>query len=308
MFPASAGPTVSEGRLPQSNQADYLQHLQTLRSLAAACSAQASACDARQVPPNERVTLPSSGSFEAHYGWIRDALNSAKSLPSDQRSALMQQVEAHLDADRADAQSSSPAASFSVARQRANAILDGREFNTVQGMSLRDQLLARLAQWIERLLDHVARFGNHSPWIAPLIEWLLGSLACALLLAWAMRTLRRQRVQTRLEAAHRAEQTDERVLNWLHLAEDHAAAGRFRDAVHCLYWASIASLEGRRFWQPDRARTPREYLRLLDPASPASPLLRRQTLSFETIWYGLRPAARPDYDRALHLHQQLRAA
>ncbi|MGD0369705.1 MAG: DUF4129 domain-containing protein, partial [Acidobacteriaceae bacterium] len=70
---------------------------------------------------------------------------------------------------------------------------------------------------------------------------------------------------------------------------------------------SIATLEGRRLWQPDRARTPREYLRLLDPASPVSPLLRRQTFSFETIWYGLRPAARPDYDHALDLHRRLRS-
>jgi hypothetical protein len=91
-------------------------------------------------------------------------------------------------------------------------------------------------------------------------------------------------------------------------AEEHAAGGRFRDAVHCLYWASIVTLEGRRLWQPDRARTPREYLRLLDPASATAPLLRRQTFSFETIWYGLRPAARPDYDSALELHRQLRAA
>jgi Domain of unknown function (DUF4129) len=280
----------------------------TLRSLAAACSAQASACDPTQVVPDERVSLAAGASFESHYGWLRDALTSAQSLPDAKRSDLMLQAEQHLDADRADAQSPAPAANFSVARQRANAILAGREFNTVQQMSIKDQLLARLYQWIERLLGHVAAFGSHSPWIAPLIEWLLGSLACALLLVWALRTARRQRVQTRLEAARRIEQTDERILNWLREAEDHAAAGRFRDAIHCLYWASIASLEGRRLWQPDRARTPREYLRLLDPASPTSPLLRRQTLSFETIWYGLRPAARPDYDRALDLHRQLRAA
>jgi hypothetical protein len=98
------------------------------------------------------------------------------------------------------------------------------------------------------------------------------------------------------------------VLNWMREAEDHAAAGRFRDAVHCLYWASIVALEGQRLWQPDRARTPREYLRLLDPTSATAPLLRRQTFSFETIWYGLRPAARLDYDSALELHRQLRAA
>jgi hypothetical protein len=133
-------------------------------------------------------------------------------------------------------------------------------------------------------------------------------VACALLLVWVFRNLRRQRRRMAIEAAHQTEQTEERVSNWLRDAENCAARGAFRDAVHCLYWASIAALEGRRLWQPDRSRTPREYLRLLDPASSVWAILRRQTRSFETIWYGLRAASSSDYDVALDLHRQLRAA
>ena len=229
-------------------------------------------------------------------------------MPDAKRAALMTSVESHLDADLADVQSASSSPDFATARQRANSILAGREFDTSSEPSLRDRIMAVLYRWLDRLLSHVAAFGSRSPWIGPVLEWFLGGLACALLLVWAFRGVRRQRVRVQLDTARRIQQTDERVLNWMREAEEHAARERFRDAVHCLYWASIATLEGRRLWQPDRARTPREYLRLLDPASPVSPLLRRQTFSFETIWYGLRSAARPDYDHALDLHRRLRSA
>ena len=304
---AAAQARVSEG-LPQNSLPVYVQHLDALRSLAVGCAAKASACNPALVPPDERINRGSPAFFEVHYRWIRDAFGTAKSLPAAKRASLMQNVEVHLEADRSDAQSAAPSMNFQTARQRTDAILEGREFDTVRAVSPQQQIMARIAQWLDRMLGRVAGFGSRSPWIAPLIEWLLGSLACALLLVWTGRTFRRQRAQMRFETGRPIEEADERVLNWTQAAEGHAAAGQFRDAVHCLYWASIAGLEGRRLWHPDRARTPREYLRLLDPASPASPILRRQTLSFESTWYGLRSADRSDYEQALHLHQQLRTA
>jgi hypothetical protein len=299
--------TVSERVLQQSTLADYTQELHALRSLAAACAQNASACDPSRVGADEHVTLANKSSFDAHFAWMSDALSSAKSLPDPKRAALMTNAEAQIDEDLADAQTAPAAPDFSLARKEANAILASREFNTSAAPSLRDQIIALLYRWLDRMLAHVAAFGSRSPWIGPLIEWGLGGIVCALLLVWAFRTVRRQRVRMQLDATRRIEQTDERVLNWMREAEEHAAGGRFRDAVHCLYWASIVTLEGQRLWQPDRARTPREYLRLLDPASAIAALLGRQTFSFETIWYGLRPAERPDYDSALELHRQLRA-
>jgi uncharacterized protein DUF4129 len=300
--------TVSEHTLKQSTLGDYTNHLRALDALAAACARQSSACNPAQVGADEHVSQSGRPPFDEHYAWMTDALSSAASLPDPNRAALMTTVEAHLDADLANAQASSATPEFSTARNDANAILAGREFNTSTEPSLRDRLLAIFYHWLNRMLTHVVAFGARSPWIGPLIEWALGTLACAMLLVWAFRTARRQRVRMQFDAARHIEQTDERVLNWMREAEDHAARGQFRDAVHCLYWASIVTLEGRRLWQPDRARTPREYLRLLDPQSRLSALLRHQTFSFETIWYGLRPAARLDYDSALDLHRQLRAA
>jgi len=300
LTPASSAQTVS--------LAQYVSQLQAEHSLATACSQQASACDSNQSGPDETVHLDSGASFNVRNAWLRDALSSAKTLPDAPRAALMRQVETHLDADLSDTRPSSSQPDFTRARHAADAILASREFRTVHQESLWDRLRARLYQWLDRVLGHVAAFGSRSPWIGPLIEWLLGITAATLLLAWIFRNLRGQRLRMALEAARPMERSEERVQNWLREAEEHAGGERYRDAVHCLYWAGIAALDGRRLWHPDRARTPREYLRLLDATSPVLPLLQRQTLSLESIWYGLRPAHRQDYDIAFDLYRRLRTA
>ena len=70
-----------------------------------------------------------------------------------------------------------------------------------------------------------------------------------------------------------------------------AAKGQWREAIHFLYWASIARLESRRLWPADRARTPREYLALLAGTDPRKTNLTALTRSFERTWYGGRAAA-----------------
>jgi hypothetical protein len=140
------------------------------------------------------------------------------------------------------------------------------------------------------------------------IEWGLIGLVLIGLSVWAMRALQRQRLAVRVEAARQIEPWEEATRNWRSLAEEEAAHGEWRGAVHCLYWASIALLEGRRMWTPNRARTPREYVRLLEDGSPRRKLLQQQTQGFEHVWYGLYDAAKQDYERAVELHEGLRAA
>jgi len=59
---------------------------------------------------------------------------------------------------------------------------------------------------------------------------------------------------------------------------------------------------------PERARTPREYLALLEEGSTRQQTLLGLTRIFERIWYGLRPAAKSDYERAKSMLEELRAA
>ena len=85
---------------------------------------------------------------------------------------------------------------------------------------------------------------------------------------------------------------------WLADARRAAAAGRWREAVHFLYWAAISRLESKRMWPADRARTPREYLALVAGDDPRRAALAALTGDFERIWYGGRAAGEGDYRRA----------
>ena len=68
--------------------------------------------------------------------------------------------------------------------------------------------------------------------------------------------------------------------------------------MHALYWAAIASLAVHGRWRRAAPRTPREYLRLLDPTSPQSSTLRTLTRLLEQVWYARRDAAERDYVQA----------
>lgn len=308
------GPLQARG-LTRTSLDEYRAHLETLRRLLESCEASPSTCDAAAVGPDEQVQFQGLGagananSFEARYGWLRDALKSAQIAGNNSRREELQTAEARLDEDLREASGETPAqANIAAARRHADMILGHPEFVTVREDSLWQRLLARLALWLDSFFTNVAQFGSRSPWIGPVLEWGLVGVALVALALWAMRVLGRQRLAVRVEAARQIEPWEETARNWRELAEEQAARGEWREAVHCLYWASIAVLEGRRVWAPSRSRTPREYVRLLEAGSTRWKLLRQQTHGFEYVWYGLRDAGREDYERALELHEGLRAA
>jgi hypothetical protein len=196
-------------------------------------------------------------------------------------------------------------ADFAQARAAANHILAQPEFRTVTDTSEIQQQIARFERWIFELMRGLFNIGGRSPWIATLLEWGFFSLVAAGLLAWGFRTMRRQSLAVLIgpleaEAIWRAESE-----NWAERARAEAAKQDWREAVHCLYWATIVMLEGRKLWRPNRARTPREYLRLVDPDSPKRTPLGKLTRIFERIWYGQRAAVESDYAGALACFQEL---
>jgi hypothetical protein len=195
---------------------------------------------------------------------------------------------------------------FNQARAAADRILAHPEFRTVERDSLLQRQIFRLMQWIQDLFNSVSALGHREPWIGPLIEWSFFSLAAAGLLVWGFRTMRRQRLAVLLDTAATDAVWRKESDNWADLARSQAAQLAWRDAIHSLYWAAIVMLEGQKLWRPNRARTPREYLRLLEPGSPPQQSLGGLTRIFERIWYGQRPASESDYARVLALFEELR--
>jgi len=306
-------PAVPALALRQSSMAEYTAHLESLRALVERCQASATACDVAQVGDDDRVTLQSLGSganvneFEVHYDWLRAALKAAGDAKASGRERGLSAALSRIDDALRESGTQPGEKGFAEARHRADSILSHQEFVTVKEQSIWDKLIARFFLWLDSLFTNVARFGQRSPWIGPLFEWGLIALALVGLALWAMRALQRQRLAVRVEATRQIESWEEASRSWRTLAEEQAARYEWREAVHCIYWASIVMLEGRRFWSPNRSRTPREYVALLETGSTRSNLLRQQTRGFERIWYGLNPAAEADYRQALELHEGLRS-
>jgi hypothetical protein len=73
----------------------------------------------------------------------------------------------------------------------------------------------------------------------------------------------------------------------------------WRRAIHLAYWAGISFLEENGAWKPDRARTPREYLRIMGARKPQYPVLAALTKKFEVVWYGHEDAGETDYRETL---------
>ena len=92
---------------------------------------------------------------------------------------------------------------------------------------------------------------------------------------------------------------------WLSEARTAAARGDWRDAIHLAYWAGISFLEREGFWKPDRARTPREYLRLMSAQSEQRETLSVLTRIFELTWYAKRGASEQTFSQTLEQLEKL---
>jgi uncharacterized protein DUF4129 len=86
---------------------------------------------------------------------------------------------------------------------------------------------------------------------------------------------------------------------WLADARTQAQKEDWRNAIHLAYWAGISYLEEHGAWKPNRARTPREYLRLIGKAASQYAVLAALTRKLEIVWYGYGTAAEADFHEAL---------
>ncbi len=310
--------------------AEYQQHLQDLGAIVAACQSQRSAaaaaqasfpaCDPAQIGPNNRVhgfaAVPSQ-TREVRYDWLRSVLARAANKdvakqktvfgaiphPNNKPVSLDSLLSAARRRLQDDAtQAGAPAASttnYSDERKSLNAILSQRAYQGVTQVSRMD----RLREWFDNLLDKffagLVRFGSHAPWIVWLLRILLLAAICTALVWFLLRIERRARLRVvpEIELATGAPSAREWQL-WLRDAQEVAAQGQWREAIHFLYWAAIARLESKRMWPADRARTPREYLALVAGTDPRKTSLTALTRSFERTWYGGRSAQAADFNAA----------
>jgi hypothetical protein len=286
--------------------AEFLDEVTRLQGVVAACAASSEGCDAMKVGPDERVGAGSPDGFEMHWQWLRGSLAAAKTGKAEDRARFMREAQAQLSAMARETGSPVQTQGFAQARGAANDVLRSPEFEGNVGTTWWDRFWAKVRNLVADLFNGVDALGAHAPWIGTLLEWLLFAAAAVGLLVFLLRAAARQRMRLALERSMPAATAWEQAADdWARMAEEHAAAGAWREAVHCLYWAAIVLLESRRAWRHNPTRTPREYVRLLKPGSAQQQGLRGLTQSLERSWYGQREATAEDYQRAQGCFRQL---
>jgi len=225
--------------------------------------------------------------------------------PKPTTSELLLAAEARMTQEIAQANSAaagSLAAAPDYAQERATMkqVLAGRDFRGLEAPTARDSLLEKLSEWLNRFLESIGKLHASSVWAGRVMVWGFILAACVGL-AWGLLQLeRRWRIRLVPEsdgsAAGAATARDWQL--WLNDARNAAAAGQWREAIHCVYWAAISRMESKRLWPADRARTPREYLALVAAEDPRRAGLATLTGSFERSWYGGRMAGESEYLQA----------
>jgi hypothetical protein len=294
--------------LKSVSAAEVRAEVTRLQGVVAGCAAAGgSACATTAVGNDLQVGDPKQGGYQVHWDWLRDALDKSKDVDAGKRGELMRDSAARLTRMESELGAAEGGPSkFARARAETNAVLALPEFQRKTSVTWWDRVMGVLGQWLAKLLGGIARAGAAAPWLGPVVIWTLCLGAAAGLVFFVLRNLQRQRLRISLAGAAIAKTAwDREATDWAKQAEGFANGGEWREAVHCLYWAAIVSLESRRAWRHNPTRTPREYLRLLKPGSGQQKSLRGLTRIFERVWYGLREGGAEEYAEARGMYEAL---
>jgi hypothetical protein len=230
--------------------------------------------------------------------WLAAGLKTLEEEPAKSAS-VSQELTSRLLAMRQAAAAlehgSSPA-NLDTAHSQLDKILGAREFAAAQGPSQWDMWKARMARWINGQIYKTLRRLHLGAKAGNALAWIIVGIAFLALCYWVWKTLSAPNRKREAPVAVAKQSDDPR--QWSREALAAADRGDYREAVHCAYWAAVVHLETLGVLKRDRARTPRESLRLLDPHPVQQNLLREFTRRFELIWYGYRPASADDWSEA----------
>jgi uncharacterized protein DUF4129 len=250
--------------------------------------------------PDHVSVATSTGEISVSYKTLKDNLAAFAAADESKRPGLLTQIQSYTRELLAAADGYEKRhADLSSTHRQLEQILSRHEFKKVRGPSAKDAFLARVYRWLSRLLSKISLgTGTQFDWMRLLIYLLIGA-AVALLSIWTIRRMRRpqedlpQREIIPFSPSARGWRT------WLAEARALAQQQDWRNAIHLAYWAGISYLEEHGAWKPNRARTPREYLRLIGTRAAQYPVLAALTRKLEVVWYGYGSAAEADFQETL---------
>jgi len=258
----------------------------------------------QSLPPSWSVQVGESR-VEVSTGWLRDSLQQVEDKPENSKTKLaeIQTRLKSLKTAAGDLAAVSGRKDSSDAHAQLKEIFARQEFRQTKGPTAFQLWFRHAVRWLaEKIVRalmrlHVSRKNGN------IFAWGVITITFVLLGVWVYRRLAKATIAAHLETEGKPIPSDRR--QWIADALAAAERGDFREAIHCGYWAAVASLEDHRLLDRDRARTPRESLRLLGAHPSQQAMLGDLTRHFELIWYGYRPASREDWSDAHTLLEKM---
>ncbi|HET9839160.1 MAG TPA: DUF4129 domain-containing protein [Candidatus Angelobacter sp.] len=256
--------------------------------------------------PDQTTVTTGAGNVTVNYKNLKDDLAAFSGAEQQKRPALLSKIQSYVQtlSAAADAYEQS-ATDLPSARAKLDQILSRHEFNKVKGPTAKDTFLSKVYRWLSRMLNKLS-FGKGSRFdFFELFIYLLVGAAVSILLIWTLRRLRRPREELPQREVIPFAPSARSWRAWLADARSLAAQQDWRNAIHMAYWAGISYLEEHGAWKPNRARTPREYLRLVGARAAQYPVLAALTRKLELVWYGYGTARQADFEETLGQLEQL---
>jgi len=311
--------------LQQIGLNQYTQELDRLRTVAEACAqelahrdAASGGCDPSLVGPDVSVSI-TNGERTVSFEWLRDALRLAASAEAAKN---QQNAEKEAAGELSDArsrlaemireQASPPVSAFvpgnvSNIRRKLDGILESGDYQPPEAPSWLARMWGDFVRWLLNSIVKAMPSGS-SPSAIYLLELTVIAIPCGLLIWWFIRRLQMQKLGLSGESApHASAPSAQGWQVWLEQGQTLGREGRWREAIHHVYWAAISCLESRRLWPADRTRTPREYLGLLSGNPETRAELSFLTRSFEHTWYGGVQASEKDFAEACGILERIAA-
>jgi hypothetical protein len=306
---AAPSPQQSPARPAYTTQS-FVQELQRLKAGLQAASKSPEALRAY------RESLPKAWSvdvggrrrrYEVPSDLIAERINKAEKQP-ELREQQISQTSAYLDAlaEETEALSARSPSNDAAARAKLNAILSRSEYAQVREESWWDKMRDRIYEILSSALDRILRRVGGQGSLGYALLWIALCAAVVLIAYWIVQQWSRRGRGEEMDlqaAAAPARSWQE----WVFAAREAAGRGDYRMAIHCAYWAGIARLQDLGTLAPDRAKTPREYLRALansklvmpEMLAPRQMALSTLTSRLEKTWYGYQTATEADFRDSL---------
>ncbi len=257
---------------------------------------------APQRAPELRDSIPDSLTVESAHGqitvetkFLREGLNRFLTTDPKAREKVLSGLSDRLRALRVEAGSyEQPDRADDATRKKLDEILSSREFNRVRGPSALELLKQRIGAWILKQLRKVSPKVPDLQNAGQIFVWTMIGLAATVAGIWLYRLSRENMVGGRREILPFLP-SSQTWQEWLSHARSQAAEGRWREAIHLGFWAAVSRLESDGVWAPDKARTPREYLKSIPGSNLSREPFSALTRIFEASWYGARPTTEADF-------------